>query len=192
MNDTIGQPLPSAYLAIAEATRQLGFTMPSSLPTCALLRTLAAAKPGGRFLELGTGTGLATAWLLAGMDDRSTLVSIDHDPALLAIAADFLGHDARLRLIETDGEAWVRGNVGQQFDYIFADTWHGKYLLLDEVLAMVAPGGFYLVDDMLPQPNWPEGHAQKVDFFVQALEARTDFWLVKQQWDTGVIIAVKR
>jgi predicted O-methyltransferase YrrM len=45
----------------------------------ALLRSLAASKPGGRFLELGTGTGVATAWLLDGMDDRATLVSVDND-----------------------------------------------------------------------------------------------------------------
>jgi len=46
-----------------------------------MLRTLAASKPGGRFLELGTGTGIATAWLLEGMDERSTLISIDNDGA---------------------------------------------------------------------------------------------------------------
>jgi len=38
--------------------------MPSDVMVGALLRLLAAAKPGGRMLELGTGTGLATAWVL--------------------------------------------------------------------------------------------------------------------------------
>jgi predicted O-methyltransferase YrrM len=33
-----------------------------------MLRMLAASKPGGRFLELGTGTGIATAWLLKKID----------------------------------------------------------------------------------------------------------------------------
>jgi predicted O-methyltransferase YrrM len=36
----------------------VGFTMASDAWTGALLRTLAAAKPGGSLLELGTGTGL--------------------------------------------------------------------------------------------------------------------------------------
>ncbi|MGK6351827.1 O-methyltransferase [Parapedobacter sp. DT-150] len=192
MNDTINQPLPQAYHAIAEETRQFGFTMPSDVQTCALLRTLAASKPAGRFLELGTGSGLATAWVLDGMDGDATLVSFDHDDALLAIARKYLGHDKRLSLVLSDGAEWVHTNAGQSFDFIFADTWHGKYLLLDEVLAMLRPGGLYIVDDMLPQPNWPEGHQEKAFEFVRRLESRGDLWIAKQHWATGMIIGVKR
>jgi predicted O-methyltransferase YrrM len=45
------------------AGKNLDFGMASDPLTGALLATLAASKPGGRFLELGTGTGGATAWL---------------------------------------------------------------------------------------------------------------------------------
>jgi len=61
-----------------------------------MLRTLVASKPGGRFLELGTGTGIATAWLLEGMDERSTLISVDNDGAVQSVARDSLGADNRL------------------------------------------------------------------------------------------------
>lgn len=192
MNDAINQPLPKAYGAIVEETQRLGFTMPSDIQTCALLRTLAASKPAGKFLELGTGSGLSTAWILDGMDNASTLVSFDHDDALLAIAGKYLGHDQRLSLVRSDGADWVHENEGQSFDFIFADTWHGKYLLLDEVLAMLHPGGLYIVDDMLPQPNWPEGHPEKAFAFIDQLESRDDLWIVKQHWATGMIIGVKR
>jgi predicted O-methyltransferase YrrM len=192
MTDEINQTLPAAYAAIDEATRTHGFTMPSDPLTCSLLRTLAASRPAGRFLELGTGTGLSTAWILDGMDADSNLISLDYDPTLLAIARTYLGADARLNLVESDGEAWVVDNPGSKFDYIFADTWHGKYLLLDEVLAMLNPGGLYIVDDMLPQPNWPEGHAEKALRFIENLEKRNDLWVTKQHWATGIIVAVKR
>lgn len=184
--------MPEAYLAIAEETHRLGFTMPSDVQTCALLRTLAASKPTGKFLELGTGSGLSTAWVLDGMDSASTLVSIDHDVALLAVAKKHLGRDGRLSLVLSDGADWIYANEGLSFDFIFADTWHGKYLLLDEVLAMLRPGGLYIVDDMLPQPNWPEGHQEKALAFIEQLEGRDDLWMVKQHWATGIIIAVKR
>jgi len=184
--------LPEAYAAIAAETYQLGFTMPSDVQTCALLRTLAASKPSGKFLELGTGSGLSTAWILDGMDSQSTLVSFDHDDALLAVAEKYLGHDARLSLELADGADWIYANKGQSFDFIFADTWHGKYLLLDEVLAMLSPGGVYVVDDMLPQPNWPEGHQDKALAFIKHLEGRDDLWIVKQHWATGIMVAVKR
>ena len=191
MNQEINHPLPKAYVAIDKATKASGFTMASDIQTCSLLKTLAASKPAGKFLELGTGTGLSTAWILDGMDSDSTLVSIDNEAQFLAIAEDHLGQDPRLTLALTDGEDWVKNNLNQKYDYIFADTWHGKYLMLEEVLAMLNKGGYYIIDDMLPQPNWPEGHDLKAIKLIEDLEKRTDLVLTKQVWATGIVIAVK-
>lgn len=63
--------------------------MASDLLTGSLLRTLAASKPAGKFVELGTGTGLSTSWILGGIDNDSSLISIDNEPELLKIAGDF-------------------------------------------------------------------------------------------------------
>lgn len=191
MDQQIRQPLPAAYQSIDHATRASGFTMASDIDTCSLLKTLAASKPGGRFLELGTGSGLSTSWILDGMDAHARLVSIDNDARFLDIARTHLGSDPRLTLVEADGEEWVRANPDQKYDYIFADTWHGKYLLLDEVLNMLNPGAFYIIDDMLPQPNWPEGHDRKALKLIDYLESRTDLAITKQVWATGIILAVK-
>jgi predicted O-methyltransferase YrrM len=192
MNEQIHQEFPKAYNSINEATKLSGFTMASDVLTCSLLRTLASSKPAGQFLELGTGTGLSTSWILDGMDERSTLTSIDNDPKFLEIAQSSLGNDKRLKLIFTDGEEWVQSNRNKKYDYIFADTWHGKYLLLDEVLVMLNKGGLYIIDDMLPQPNWPEGHHEKAIKLVDVLEKRADLTLTKQVWATGIIVAVKK
>lgn len=192
MNNEIKQALPPAYSRINEATIASGFTMASDVMTCSLLRTLAASKPSGKFLELGTGTGLSTAWILDGMDNNSSLISIDNDNRVLEVARQFLGNDKRLELVSTDGAVWVNNHANQRFDYIFADTWHGKYLLLEEVLAMLNRGGLYIIDDMLPQPNWPEGHHEKATNLVNYLDKREDLLLTKQVWATGIIIATKR
>jgi predicted O-methyltransferase YrrM len=191
MIESINQALPSTYLDIERATIASGFTMPSDIMTCSLLRTLAVSKPSGKFLELGTGTGLATSWLLDGMDLSSRLISIDNDEKLLEIAGSFLGGDNRLQLIATDGEEWVMNNRNARFDYIFADTWHGKYLLLNEVLEMVKPGGLYIIDDMIPQPNWPEGHHEKAANLLKYLDQRPDFFITKQNWASGIVVASK-
>jgi predicted O-methyltransferase YrrM len=192
MNEVINQPLPKAYKHIREATEESGFTMASDIMTCSLLRTLAVSKPAAKFLELGTGTGLSASWILDGMDNDSTLISIDNEPGYLAIARKFLGDDPRLELQCIDGEAWFKNNSHFKFDYIFADTWHGKYLLLDEALSMLNKGGFYIIDDMLAQPNWPEGHHEKVINLVSYLDTREDLLITKQHWATGLIIAAKR
>lgn len=191
MTDNIAHGIPKTYFDIDNETKASGFTMASDIQTCSLLKTLASSKPSGKLLELGTGTGLSTAWILDGMDSNSTLISFDNDERVLKIAQKYLGQDKRLTLILSDGEDWVKNNFGQKFDYIFADTWHGKYLLLDEVLEMLNKGGLYIVDDMLPQSNWPDGHQEKAINFIKYLESRTDLTLTKINWATGIIIAVK-
>jgi hypothetical protein len=58
-------------------------------------------------------------------------------------------------------------------------------------LDLINVGGFYIIDDMTAQPNWPEGHDKNVDRLVSYLEGRTDFNLTKMNWSTGCIVAVK-
>jgi predicted O-methyltransferase YrrM len=126
------------------------------------------------------------------MDANSTLVSIDNEQKFLGIAQRFLAKDQRLDLVCSDGEEWLNQNKQKKFDYIFADTWHGKYLMLDEALSMLNKGGLYIIDDMLPQPNWPDGHHEKAINLVSYLETREDLLLTKQVWATGIIVAVKK
>jgi predicted O-methyltransferase YrrM len=192
MLEEIKQKYPLAYDAIKAATERSGFTMASEILTCSLLKTLAASKPGGKFLEMGTGTGLSTTWILDGMDEKSSLISIDNDETLLNIAKENLGVDKRLKLICTDGGEWIKQNAGQKFSFIFADTWPGKYLLLDEMLDMVEKGGIYFIDDMLPQPNWPAGHAEKAEKLIAELDERDDITLTKMGWATGIVIITKK
>jgi predicted O-methyltransferase YrrM len=192
MIEEIRQKYPLAYNAIKVATEANGFTMPSEVLTCSLLKTLAATKPGSKMLELGTGTGLSTTWILDGMDEKSTLISIDNDETLLNIAKENLGIDKRLKLICTDGGEWIKQNKDQKFSFIFADTWPGKYLLLDEVLDMVEKGGIYIIDDMLPQQNWPTGHAEKATQLIAYLDSREDIILTKMGWATGIVIITKK
>lgn len=192
MKQEINQHFPQAYHKINDETKLSGFDMASDILTCSLLRTLASSKPAGKFLELGTGTGLSTAWILDGMDLSSTLTSIDNEKKFLSIADKYLGTDGRLNLVNVDGEKWIEENKLQKYDYIFADTWHGKYLMLDDILDMLNKGGIYIIDDMLPQPNWPEGHQEKAINLIKDLETRADLLLTKQVWATGIVIAVKK
>ena len=78
------------------------------------------------------------------------------------------------------------------FDLIFADAMPGKYESLDDALALVAPGGFYVIDDMLPQPNWPEGHAEKIPILLDRLAADPQFYMLPLVWATGVAVLVRR
>jgi len=182
---------PDALQRLYADTEQLGFTMASEPKTGALLAVLAASKPGGRLLELGTGTGVGTAWLLAGMDPDSHLDSIDTDARAQAVARRHLEADGRVTFHLADGAEFLTRLPRGQVDLVYADAWPGKFTHLNEALALLRIGGLYVIDDLLPQPNWPEGHASKVDALIADLERRAEFAHVKMSWASGLMILVR-
>tara|TARA_B100001245_G_C22881049_1_gene423713 strand:+ start:801 stop:1376 length:576 start_codon:yes stop_codon:yes gene_type:complete len=186
------QTLPKHLIALEEKCQEVGFTQPSDRAIGFLLRTLIASKPGGQFLELGTGIGLSFAWLVDGMDSKSSLVSLDNNEELTTIVKSFYPNNDHVTIHCTDGESWIDEHKDQQFDLIFADTWPGKYNHLDEVLNMVKVGGFYIIDDLDEQPNWPEGHAQKAANLITHLKSLSNFTFTHMTgWSTGVMIGVR-
>src|ERR1700722_15728132 len=60
MEDLAYIGFPAALPALEEKSNGARFGMPPEPLLGAVLRVLAASKPGGRILELGTGTGIAT------------------------------------------------------------------------------------------------------------------------------------
>jgi predicted O-methyltransferase YrrM len=191
MDDHKINRIPSALEGIMGETDAVGFTMASERRVGALLAVLAASKPGGRFLELGTGTGHGTAWILAGMDAASHLDTVDTDPDVVAIAQRHLTADGRVTFHLMDGAEFIGQSASRQFDLIYADAWPGKFSHLDEALELLRPGGIYFIDDLLPQLNWPEGHAPKVPVLIDVLERRPEFNTVKLTWASGLMIVVR-
>ena len=191
MNDLNINDIPKIYTELQRKSDEIGFNMPSDLYIGTLLKTLISSKPKSNLLELGTGIGLSLAWMIEGMDTDSTITSIDHDPKLTEIAKEYFGQDARVELVCADGTQWIKAYRGMKFDLIFADAWPGKYSEIEEILELIAVGGFYVIDDMLPQPNWPEGHQKNVDDLMSYLENRSDLNLTKMNWSTGIVIVTK-
>lgn len=191
MDDQASHRSPAAAAELLQAARDAGFFMASEPRTGSLLATLAASKPGGRLLELGTGTGVGTAWLLSGMGPAATLDSVDNDAVVLGLARRHLGRDRRARFHLTDAAGFLGQCEPQTYDLIYADTWAGKFTHLDLALSLVTPGGIYVVDDLLPQASWPAGHAERVPPLVADLESRRDFVMTRLSWASGLIVMVR-
>ncbi len=186
--------------ALHNAAEKLGFTQSSDVLMGGLLTTLAASKPGGRFLELGTGVGMGSARLLAGMDAASSLVTVERNAEQVEIAKKHLAEDPRVTFWIGDGLEFLRPQ--EPFDFIFADTWPGKISRPELALDLTAPGGFYLVDDM--ELGWKD-EADLVDVsdyllevwrgqraLTELLETRDDFHCVRLDWSTGLLLCVRK
>ncbi len=191
MQDDRSHYPPPVLAEILRDTKAIGFAMASEPLVGSLLRTLAASKPAGRLLELGTGTGVGTAWLLAGMDADARLISIESDSKAASLAQRHLATDHRLQLVIEDAAATLGQLPTESFDLIFADTWAGKYTHLDDALRLLKVGGLYVIDDMLPQPDWPEEHSAKAERLIETLQTRHDLTLTRLNCASGVVIVVR-
>ena len=182
---------PEILEELIKKAQEINFNMGTDYLVGELLQTLVASKPNGHFLELGTGMGLSTAWICEGMCAESKLISLDNDPELMSIVAGVFETETRIKLITTDGDSWIKNQKNIQFDLIFADAWPGKYSSLDHTLDLLKPGGFYVIDDMLPQPNWPNGHDQKAKLLMHDLKSKEGFKMTIMNWSTGVVVLTK-
>lgn len=192
MRDDVFASAPAGLPALIAEGEALGFGAASEPRTGALLQVLAASKPGGRLLELGTGTGVGTAWLLSGMDAAARLDTIDNDEAVVAAARRHLGHDPRVRFYVADGEAWLKGYAAGPFDLIFADAWPGKFHARAAALRLLAPGGLYVIDDLLTQPNWPDGHGARIEPLLTEIEQTPGLACVRMAWASGLAVVARR
>jgi predicted O-methyltransferase YrrM len=144
----------------------------------------------GRILELGTGTGVGTAWLVQGLGARTDVkiitVEIDHVTATAATEAPWPGY---VRLIVGDAVEVTR-NSGL-FDLVFADAQGGKWDGLDTTIAALRPGGHLVVDDMTPAAFIDSNHELKTAEVRARILGDPSLTSVELAWSTGLILSTR-
>ncbi len=183
-------PVPAAIPVLRGEAERLGFTQSCAAQTGALLRMLAASKPSGRILELGTGVGQSAAWILDGMDRHSRLTSVDARRAHVEVARRVLGADRRVTFVNRDGAAFL-DECAETFDLIFADAWPGKFTRRGRAIALLRPGGLYAVDDLTPRPDWPDGREAEVERLTADLESAAGLHAFRTADATGLLVACR-
>ncbi|PXX53955.1 putative O-methyltransferase YrrM [Nocardia tenerifensis] len=181
--DDIPPRVQAAHLAAAAADYQCSCTNRIG----AMLRMLAATKPGGVILELGTGAGVAAAWLLDGMNPDACLHTVEWDSVSSARARHVLRDDTRATVHCIDAQTYIDTYDGPLFDLIFADCAHP----LGPVVDLLAPGGLYVVDDLMQQTSWEPGEQARVDQLVRELRADPRLHVMSMRWDSGLLIAAR-
>lgn len=183
-------PLPPRVRAALDHAATAGFPLSCEPEVGALLAALAAAvPPGGRVLELGTGTGVGTAWLLHGLGERTDveLVTVDVDAAMVADVRE-RGWPAGVRFEVGDALDVLRRS--EPCDLIFADAPAGKIDGLDVTLSRLRPGGVLVVDDMTSPV--PEEYVVVRERVRRTLLDAAELAAVELAHGSGVIVAVRR
>lgn len=159
-----------------EAARRLGF--PTSRaeagadgPSCSqpdagrVLAMLAAGCRDGRVGEIGTGTGMGTAWLASSLPATAELVTVEADADRAAAAAEVFADVAGVRVLHGDANEIIPAYA--PFDLLFADGgWRDRGGLVD----LMRIGGHVVFDDVTPLAALPEDspfrtHDPKREFF---------------------------
>jgi len=172
---------------LADSAAAAGFTQQGAVEVARFIGALTRLTGPRRALELGTGMGLTTYHILSNLPPDGVLDSVESDQALIEVAKKVVGGDNRLRLHNRLGEDFIGEALeADKYDLIFADTWPGKYFLLNEVLRMVKPGGIYVIDDMNRSDDWPDGHGEKARSLLAHLQGLKGWSFSYYTFGTGV------
>ena len=152
-------PIPVLVSRARAAAAAAGFPHSSTDEVGRLLAALAAAKPNGRIAESGTGFGVGTAWLQAGLGDAASLISVEHDLARSKTAAGIFAGDNRIRILAGD---WRLLEPHAPFDLFFCDG-GGKRDAPDRVIELLTGGGVLVLDDFTPSSGWPPTYQGQLD-----------------------------
>jgi predicted O-methyltransferase YrrM len=137
--------------ALAEAART-GFTRSCSPETGRLLQVLAGGRGLERVAEIGTGSGVGSAWILSALDPNVAFFTVELDGQRAAAATGLLADDPAATVLRGD---W-RDVLAEEapFDLLFADGGRAKYH--EELVGLLAPGGMLVLDDLTPGYSDPD------------------------------------
>lgn len=145
-------PLVSRALALAQT---LGFEHSSSPETGCLLHVLAGMRGRLSVAETGTGVGVGAAWIVSALDPAVPFVTVEREPALARAAAELFVADENVRVVAGEWRDVLPEHA--PFDLLFHDgSKRRPDLDGEETLALLAPRGLIVLDDLTPGRPGPD------------------------------------
>lgn len=152
--------LPPLVARAKEAADELAYAKSCRDEDGMLVHVLAGRSGIERVAQIGTGTGIGTAWLASALPPRVPLVTAERDERLAGAAAELFADDPDVVVLHGDWRAVLPAHA--PFDLIFVDGGRAKEDP-DAVLALAAPGATLVLDDV--SADW------------QRPDVRRDGWL---------------
>ena len=140
-------------VAAREKAAELG-CVPVSAGSGALLRFVARAISARHVVEIGTGAGISTLWLLRGMAEDGVLTSIDIELEHQRAARETLSAadvpQGRYRLIAGRALEVLPRLTDGAYDLVLVDADKSEYsLYFEQALRLLRPGGVIAFDNAL-------------------------------------------
>lgn len=161
------QPEDAPLLAARQRAAEVGVGAVDA-PTGAILRMLAAAAGGKAVVELGTGAGVSTLWLMRGMRPDGILTSVDTESEHQRLAKASLTEAGvpagRARLIAGRALQVLPRLSDAAYDLLFCDAAKSENLdYLEAALRLLRPGGLVVFAGALAGGRIAEPSARDVD-----------------------------
>jgi predicted O-methyltransferase YrrM len=175
------QPEDDALAAARSRAAEVGVPAVDP-PTGAVLRLLASAVGARTAVELGTGAGVSTLWLLRGLARDGVLTSVDsdgeHQRLAKASLADAAVPSGRVRLIQGRALEVLPRLSEAAYDLVFCDAARSENPdYLAAALTLLRPGGMVVFAGALAGGKVAEPTARDADTVAMRELAR----LVREQ-----------
>lgn len=175
------QPEDDALTAARSRAAEVGVSAVDP-PTGAVLRLLASALGARTAVELGTGAGVSTLWLLRGLAPDGVLTSVDsdgeHQRLAKASLADAGVPSGRARLIQGRALEVLPRLSEAAYDLVFCDAARSENAdYLAAALTLLRPGGMVVFAGALAGGKVAEPTARDADTVAMRELAR----LVREQ-----------
>lgn len=184
--------MPSIVLDALQRARENGFTLSSEPEVGHLLAVMSASvKTRGRILEIGTGVGVGTAWIITGLQERQDVevVTIERSESTAEIARKYPWPD--YVSIRVGNVLDMFPDLGR-FDLIFADAQGGKWEGLEDTISSLEPSGILLVDDMTPAQWGNQNHELQTKKVRGTLLTHPNLVSCELAVGTGIILSTMR
>ncbi|GAA2085776.1 class I SAM-dependent methyltransferase [Aeromicrobium halocynthiae] len=181
--------IPELVTSTLDLSRQRGFISSTRHETGRLLAALAASRTG-TLAELGTGTGVGSAWLSSGAPKEARIVSAELDPALAEDVRQIFEDVENLQIVSGD---WSSLEQYAPFSLVFVDV-REVMEQIDVLASLLEPGGIAVLDDFVPSAHWPPIVDGQVDSVRERWLTDERFAAVELMIDEGasLLIATRR
>nr|WP_255723460.1 class I SAM-dependent methyltransferase [Sporosarcina sp. ACRSL] len=155
-----------------------------------LLLVLVGQVRDGKILEIGTGYGVGSSWILSAIAPTVEFISVDNSKEKIVDVTNTLLHNQ----VEFMYGDWKEVIAKGPFQFIFADAAAAKTLEREILFQALNTCGMLLMDDFTPEEYFPEEWKGKPD------EVR-EYWLNHEELiateiyltpKTSAILATKR